>query len=137
MLVQRLTYHVADEAERLVPEVWLWRKRHVKLIDGTMVSTPDTPELQAASLAELSPRQLSFTTALQQIAESWRTTLFMTEAQRRATIRERHRAMTAKIVGNRPGRTEPRKVKRRPKPHPLLTRPRNEERAELLAGVAE
>lgn len=90
--------------------------------------------LQAACLAKLSPRQLSFTTALQQIAESWSTTLFMTEAQRLAMICESHRAMTAKIVGNRPGRTEPRKVKRRPKPHPVLTRPRNEERAELVAG---
>lgn len=92
--------------------------------------------LQAASLAKRSPRQLSFTTALQRIAESCSTTLFMAEAQRFATIRASHRAMTAKIVGNRPGRNEPRKVKQRPKPHPLLTRPRNEERAELLAGNA-
>lgn len=27
-------------------------------------------------------------------------------------------------VGNRPGRIEPRAVKRRPKPYPLLTKPR-------------
>jgi putative transposase len=46
-LVQRLTYHVADAAEAQAPESWLWKRRHVHLIDGTTVSTPDTPELQA------------------------------------------------------------------------------------------
>ena len=92
--------------------------------------------LQAANLAEVSPRQLSFTTALQQIASAWTEVVLMTDMPRLAKIRWCLRAMTAKIVGNRPGRTEPRKVKRRPKPHPLLTRPRNEERAELIAGNA-
>jgi hypothetical protein len=33
---------------------------------------------------------------------------------------------------HRPGRLEPRAVKRRPTPHPLLTRPRNVLRAQLL-----
>ena len=35
-------------------------------------------------------------------------------------------------IGNRPGRVEPRAVKRRPKPHDLLTQPRDQARAELL-----
>jgi hypothetical protein len=39
-------------------------------------------------------------------------------------------------VGDRPNRVEPRKVKRRPKPHPLLTEPRDQARAKLLAGLA-
>ena len=47
VLVQRLTYHVADLAEAQVPDAWLWKSKHVHLIDGTTVSTPDTPELQA------------------------------------------------------------------------------------------
>jgi len=34
-------------------------------------------------------------------------------------------------VGNRPGRVEPRAIKRRPKPHDLLTLPRKQAR-ELL-----
>lgn len=34
----------------------------------------------------------------------------------------------------RPNRVEPRKLKRRPKPYPLLTQPRQLERAQLLAG---
>jgi len=34
-------------------------------------------------------------------------------------------------VGNRPGRIEPRAVKRRNKPYPLLTKPRSDARAEV------
>jgi hypothetical protein len=37
-------------------------------------------------------------------------------------------------VGNRPGRVQPHAVKRRPKPHKLLTEPRDATRAKLLAG---
>ena len=47
VLVQRLTYHVADLAEAQVPDAWLWKRKHVHLLDGTTVSTPDTPALQA------------------------------------------------------------------------------------------
>jgi len=36
-------------------------------------------------------------------------------------------------IGCRPGRVEPRAVKPRPKPHHLLTKPRDQARAELLA----
>ena len=35
-------------------------------------------------------------------------------------------AVAGHRVGNRPGRSEPRAVKRRPKPHPLLTIPRSQ-----------
>jgi len=76
---------------------------------------------QAASLADINPRQLSFKHTLQ-LWIAWRqngagrynegqlATLFILIAQQR--------------VGNRPGRIEPRAVKRRPKPFPLLTKPR-------------
>ena len=43
-------------------------------------------------------------------------------------------AMAVHVVGNRPGRVEPRAIKRRPKEHALLTKPRAEARAELLKG---
>jgi hypothetical protein len=39
-------------------------------------------------------------------------------------------------VGNRPDRIEPRAIKRRPKPQDLLTVPRDEARAKLLAAVS-
>ena len=77
---------------------------------------------QAASLADIMPRQLSFKHTLQ-LWNAWRqtpiggdgdgqlVTLLILIAQQR--------------VGNRPGRIEPRAVKRRPKQFPLLTKPRS------------
>ena len=77
---------------------------------------------QAALLADILPRQLSFKHTLQ-LWVVWRhscsegyddnqlAALFVLIAQQR--------------VGNRPGRIEPRAVKRRPKPFPLLTKPRS------------
>ena len=47
-VLRRLVYDVADGCEHAVPEEWLWYGRHVKLVDGTTVSMPDTPENQAA-----------------------------------------------------------------------------------------
>jgi hypothetical protein len=76
---------------------------------------------QAASLADILPRQLSFKHTLQ-LWMAWQKNgaasyddgqlagLFILIAQQR--------------VDNRPGRVEPRAVKRRPKPFPLLTKPR-------------
>jgi hypothetical protein len=76
---------------------------------------------QAAFLADMLPRQLSFKHTLQ-IWIAWRqhgagsydedklVGLFILIAQQQ--------------VGKRPGRIEPRAVKRRPKPFPLLTKPR-------------
>ena len=47
-LLRRLTYDVADQMEEAVPERWLWKGRHVHLVDGSTVTAPDTPENQAA-----------------------------------------------------------------------------------------
>ena len=44
------------------------------------------------------------------------------------------KAIVSHRVGNRPGRSEPRAVKRRRKPYPLLTKPRKEARNELRGG---
>jgi len=83
---------------------------------------------QSALLADILPRQLSFKHTLQcwlawnqhcifTNAEINEELLFILIAQRR--------------IGNRSGRIEPRAVKRRPKPFPLLTKPRKEARAEI------
>ncbi len=80
---------------------------------------------QAALLADQIPRQLSFKHAVQ---------LWMAWQQRGGGT---HDAMSINAllvliaeprVGLRPGRVEPRAVKRRPKPFPLLTKPRAEAR---------
>lgn len=76
--------------------------------------------LRSAKLADVLPRQLSFKHSLQ---------LWLAWSQRGLppdeTQIERLLVLIAqRRVGRRPGRIEPRAVKRRPKPLPLLTQPR-------------
>jgi len=47
-VIQRLALDVADQLEEAVPADWLWHGRHVKLVDGTTVTMPDTPANQEA-----------------------------------------------------------------------------------------
>jgi hypothetical protein len=92
--------------------------------------------LQAALLSRLSPRQLSFTVALQKLAASWGVSVVLPEAVLRTLIDVHLRQMARHRVGDRPDRVEPRAIKRRPKPHRLLQVPRAQARAALLAGGA-
>jgi|ERR1700723_1712840 len=91
--------------------------------------------LQAALLAKLSPRQISFTAAMQKIAASW-TTILVCVAEIARTLIEVHLQDIAKhLIGDRPNRVEPRAVKRRPKPHPLLTMPRAQAKTALQTAA--
>jgi len=92
--------------------------------------------LEASCHGELGPRQLSFTAAMQRIAASHQALLLVNETTAAAIIECHLTQLACEEVGNRPNRVEPRAVKRRPKPHALLTKPRDEARAELLAGNA-
>jgi putative transposase len=92
--------------------------------------------LQAALLAERSPRQMSFAAALQKIAASYGTIVVIEEAKALVLIQVHLRDLGKDLVGNRPNRVEPRKIKRRPKPQPLLMEPRVAARAGLMAGGA-
>jgi len=92
--------------------------------------------LEAALAAELSPRQLSFTAAMQKIAASWAILSQCGEEQALLLIGIELRHMATNLVGDRPDRVEPRANKRRPKAQKYLTKPRAEARAELLAGTA-
>jgi putative transposase len=89
---------------------------------------------QAALQHGLSPRQLSFTAALQKLAAAWCVMPliepFTVEVLGAAYLKH----VAANEVGNRPDRIEPRAIKRRPKPHDLLMQPRAEARAALLAN---
>jgi len=91
--------------------------------------------LQSAEASELSPRTLSFTAAMQSIAASWMVSVLSDRSLFGALVEAHLTNLTGHRVGNRPDRVEPRAVKRRPKPHRLLTKPRAEARRELLAGV--
>jgi len=92
--------------------------------------------LQAAHQSGLSPRQLSFTAALQKTAASWGVLLLVGDATAAVLIDVHLSHLARHEVGNRPDRIEPRAIKRRPKEHALLTKPRAEARADLLAGKA-
>jgi hypothetical protein len=93
--------------------------------------------LAAALATERSPRELSFTAALQKIAASWGTLLSSDDAASVVLIEVQLRHLAGHHVGDRPDRVEPRAIKRRPKPHKLLTQPRQQARAAILGGVGE
>lgn len=86
---------------------------------------------QAATLARVLPRCLSFKAALQTL-NAFMHTLRDCPAR---SLPQRHAILLTVIarllIPKRPGRVEPRAVKRRPKPHRLLTKPRHVERARL------
>ena len=90
--------------------------------------------LQSAQEAGVSPRALSFTAAVQTIGASWLVMVLGDDALTARLVEAALAAMAVHVVGNRPGRVEPRAIKRRPKEHALLTKPRAEARAELLKG---
>lgn len=105
-------------ASMAVKELWVYLLAH-NLIRLLMV--------QSASIADCLPRQLSFKHTLQlwlvwrqydgsEIDERFHQLLMLIAQQR---------------VGDRSGRMEPRAVKRRQKPYPLLTRARQAERKEI------
>ena len=83
---------------------------------------------QSALLNDMTPRQLSFKHTLQ-IWIPWHQYGF---AFSQENIIQLMVLIACKEVGNRPGRVEPRAVKRRPKPMPLLTKKRAEARLDVL-----
>ena len=91
--------------------------------------------LQAALAADRSPRELSFTVALQTIAAAWMVAV-IAEEHLPLLVALRLDHMASHRIGHRPNRIEPRAIKRRPKPHHLLMEPRDQARAKLLVGHA-
>ena len=82
---------------------------------------------EAAAYRHIKPRQISFKHTLQ-LWLAWNTQTVADDKNMHALL-----IMIAQVrVNNRPGRCEPRAVKRRPKPHPLLMKPRSEAREDIL-----
>ena len=92
--------------------------------------------LQSAQASGLSPRELSFTAAMQAIAASWAIAILSNPCTFAKLVDTHLVNLAGHRVGHRSDRIEPRAIKRRPKPHRLLTKPRAEARAELLAGAS-
>ena len=91
--------------------------------------------LEAALRSGRSPRELSFTAALQKIAAAWAVLSVGGETLFMSLLDVQLEDIASNLIGKRPDRVEPRQVKRRPKPHKLLTEPRAEARAKLLRGA--
>ena len=87
---------------------------------------------QAALSAGLAPRQLSFAAALAAVASNWPLASVAARGVLRTLAQAQWRVIAWHRVGDRPDRLEPRAIKRRPKPHKLLTKPRDAARADLL-----
>ena len=80
------------------------------------------------------PRQIGFAGARQAIAAAWDRLSDPSTTMLRKLAAVQFEVIASHHVGDRPNRVEPRAVKRRPKPHKLLTTPRHEARQELIAG---
>ena len=91
--------------------------------------------LQAAMEKDISPRSMSFTNALQIVAAGWMVMPLLDQNTQQALIQIELGSVASRIVGNRPGRVEPRAVKRRPKDYRLLTMLREKARQLLRKGI--
>ena len=95
-----------------------------------------TTAAAAALLYDKQPRQISFTSTCQYVLSSW--ILFSCGLVAAEEIEERCRNHLADIatceVANRPGRIEPRVLKRRRHGYKLMQKPRHVLKAELLNG---
>jgi hypothetical protein len=88
---------------------------------------------EAALRHDLAPREISFTGTLQTLW-AYRTLIEQASWPQHDVLYEQVlEAIASHRVGNRPNRFEPRAVKRRPKPHDLLTVPRQEAKRRLAA----
>ena len=94
--------------------------------------------VRAAAEAGLAPREVSFKGALQTMTaflDALRDGRRRRRKGRSASGSSSLAAIGRHRVGNRPGRVEPRAVKRRPKPQKFLTEPRREARKRLLGAA--
>lgn len=138
--------HSKDELKQLYRQRWNIELdiRDIKTTMGMEKLTCKTPEMnekemwvyflaynlirlamtRSAEKVNLKPRDVSFKHSLQICLSG--ISLQTSEASSLLTL------ISQNTVGKRPGRVEPRAVKGRPKPLPLLTKPRHEARREIL-----
>ena len=88
---------------------------------------------QAASLHGLAPRSISFKGALQTLNAFRAACRITSGAARERVLQTLYAAIATHLVGDRPGRFEPRAIKRRPKSQALLTVPRAVARERLAS----
>ncbi len=91
--------------------------------------------LQSAKEQDLSPRKLSFANALQTMAAGWMVMPLLDRNTQCCLVKMELVSIASQAVGNRPGRMEPRAVKKRPKAYRLLTMMRTKAQGLLRRGI--
>jgi hypothetical protein len=91
--------------------------------------------LQSAIEDDVLPRRLSFTNALQTVAAAWMVMPLLSDKRQGILAKTELVSIASQAVGNRPGRVEPRAVKKRPKAYRLLTMMRAKAQALLRRGI--
>lgn len=81
---------------------------------------------QAAVLHDKIPRQLSFRSSVQLICQATKAIVVLTEKQLTHAVSSLLKALASTVIGLQKRKKQPRAVKGRPKPYPLLTVPRHE-----------
>lgn len=81
---------------------------------------------QAACLHQKIPRQLSFRSAVQLVTQAAKQFAALAETQPIKTMLALLKAVASTVIGRQKRKSQPRAVKRRPKPFPLLTAQRSE-----------
>jgi hypothetical protein len=80
---------------------------------------------QAGSLHGKIPRQLSFRSAVQIVIQASKQIVALMGEPLMKALQALLKAMTSTVIGKQERKSQPRAIKRRPKPFPLLTIPRN------------
>ncbi len=81
---------------------------------------------QAAMLHDKIPRQLSFRSTVQLLIQAAKQVVVLTDILFNNTLQALFKAIASTAVGQQRRKRQPRAIKRRPKPYPLLTIPRRE-----------
>ena len=87
---------------------------------------------RAAAIKHKLPRQLSFMTAVQQLNEGLSQLMLFAENRLADIINGLLEAIASIPIGQQKRKPQPRAIKRRPKPYPLLTVPRNQACADII-----
>jgi putative transposase len=126
--------------ERVAAELWTHALAH-NLVRKVMAQAAlyQRPSKRPSRLrrggaaAPLTPRQISFKAALQQLQSNWQTLNTAEADAYKQTAEQILTTLAGKRLRQRPGRQEPRAVKKRPSNRPVLT----EARAEVKKRMAE
>jgi len=116
--------HLSCKSPEMVrKELWTYLLAY-NLVRGVMA--------QSASVASVTPNSLSFTSAMRTLSSFAEVLSVGSEVEREDSLNRLWRAVATHRVGNRPGRVEPRAVKKRKKSYPTLNEPRKLARQRLL-----